>query len=370
MITFLLILVCYAKAKIISIKINGYDRYRPKISFSLPIERRDVDLYLNTFLPFSIFKFPYSSMKANRIISKETLHLDENYPSMLYYTDIMINEETTCTNFSLYNVKPSTTMYYKDKGLALGYHIKDESFSIVHQLYHKNIIEHLKFAFKNLKGKSDRFYIGGVPNNEHLNLPYKATIKVYETLPTWGFTIDKLIFNGTEYDIGIPAIISSASDSLWISDDLYKLFKDVILKEAIEERDCRLLYMEENEYIKCYQTVIGATYSLIINEHNFTFSSEIFDKNRYGIIKSNKNQHNHKAHNFTGIIIGPQFLSQFNYSIFDYEKKQVEFYSDTTIITFSSNKVGITKWLLCSECIIMLINILIIIYSNIILKIQ
>ena len=118
-----------------------------------------------------------------------------------------------------------------------------------------------------------------------------------------------------ENKIGIPAIISSASDSLWISDDLYKLFKNVILKEAIEERDCRLLYMEENEYIKCYQTVIGATYSLIINEHNFTFSSEIFDKNRYGIIKSNKNQHNHKAHNFTGIIIGPQFLSQFNYSI-------------------------------------------------------
>ena len=305
------------------------------------------------------------------ILRNQTLHLISDFPSVLYHTDLIISSYITFYNLSIYCINQDVySIYEVDQGLALGYHIKDESFSIVHQLYHKNIIEHLKFAFKNLKGKSDRFYIGGVPNNEHLNLPYKATIKVDETLPTWGFTIDKLIFNGTEYDIGIPAIISSASDSLWISDDLYKLFKDVILKEAIEERDCRLLYMEENEYIKCYQTVIGATYSLIINEHNFTFSSEIFDKNRYGIIKSNKNQHNHKAHNFTGIIIGPQFLSQFNYSIFDYEKKQVEFYSDTTIITFSSNKVGITKWLLCSECIIMLINILIIIYSNIILKIQ
>ena len=171
MITLLLILCCYVKPndKILSIKINGYDRYRPKISFTLPIERREVDLYLNTFLPFSIFKFPYSSMKANRIVSKETLHLDESYPSMLYYTDIKINEETTITNFSLYNVKPSTTMYYKDKGLALGYHIKDESFSIVHQLYQQNIIDHLQFAFKNLKANSHQFYIGGVPNNEESN---------------------------------------------------------------------------------------------------------------------------------------------------------------------------------------------------------
>ena len=188
MITLLLILYCYVKPndKILSIKINGYDRYRPKISFTLLIERREVDLYLNTFLPFSIFKFPYSSMKANRIVSKKTLHLDESYPSTLYYTDIKINEDTTITNFSLYNVKPSTTMYYKDKGLALGYHIKDESFSIVHQLYHKNIIEHLKFAFKNFNEQLEQFFIGGVPNNEHLILPYKATIKVDETLPTWG----------------------------------------------------------------------------------------------------------------------------------------------------------------------------------------
>ena len=43
--------------------------------------------------------------------------------------------------------------------------------------------------------------------------------------------------------------------------------------------------MEENEYIKCYQTVIGATYSLIINEHNFTFSSEILIEGAESFVK-------------------------------------------------------------------------------------
>ena len=87
-----------------------------------------------------------------------------------------------------YIVESKTLIFWRDQGLALGYHIKDKSFSIVHQLYQKNIIDHLQFAFKNLREKSDQFYIGGVPNNVYLSFPYKAIIKIDETLPTWGFT--------------------------------------------------------------------------------------------------------------------------------------------------------------------------------------
>ena len=131
-------------------------------------------------------------------------------------------------------------MFIKDKGLALGYHIKDKSFSIVHQLYQRKTIKHLQFAFKDIGLNSGKIYIGGIPNDEHLNLLYKAVIKVDETLPTWGFTIDKIIFNGTKYEINLPAIISTASDVLFISNDLYELFRESILKEAIEQGICHL----------------------------------------------------------------------------------------------------------------------------------
>ena len=36
-----------------------------------------------------------------------------------------------------------------------------------------------------------------------------------------------------------------------------------------------------------------------------------------------------KMHKFEGIILGVAFINLFNYTLFDYEKKQIEFYSDT-----------------------------------------
>ena len=41
-----------------------------------------------------------------------------------------------------------------------------------------------------------------------------------------------------------------------------------------------------------------------------------------------------KVHNFTGVILGMNFIGKFNVSLFDYERKQVEFYSDVFPIIF------------------------------------
>ena len=91
-----------------------------------------------------------------------------------------------------------------------------------------------------------------------------------------GITIDKLIFNGIEYHIGIPAIISSASENFWISDDLYKLFEDTILKEAIDKQLCQIVETSNIRYITCSLSELGNTTSLIINNILFTFSYEFF----------------------------------------------------------------------------------------------
>ena len=40
--------------------------------------------------------------------------------------------------------------------------------------------------------------------------------------------------------------------------------------------------------------------------------------------------------NFTGIIIGALFLSQFNYTVFDYDNKQIEFYADNSMVNITS----------------------------------
>ena len=364
MFNLLLLIYCVlnSKEESISFNITEYAKFRPIITLSFPNEKNNIKFYINTYLTFSTVKFSYSSMITDRILNNQTLYLEGQYKSVLYTTNIKINEHISINNISIYNVDSSFNMYYKDLGLALGYHIKENSFSIVHKLYDNNFIDHLQFAFKNIKHESDQFYIGGIPNNEHLNLPYKATIKVNETLPTWGFTIDKIIINGKEYNIGLPAIISSASDSLFISDDLYNLFKDNILKEEIEEGLCQLSTADTDKYIQCIEESLNDTYGLVINNIKFEFSTKIFQKSYYGVVESN--YEDHKAHNFTGIILGPHFISQFNYTLFDYEKKQIEFYSDTSIITTLYTSNTIIKLFLFIEYILLLFNLMVLIYSK------
>ena len=117
------------------------------------------------------------------------------------------------------------------------------------------------------------------------------------------------------------------------------MFKDTILKDSIEKGECRIANTYYYDYIKCPLSELGNTTSIIINNNKFTFSTEIFKENAFqnGVIATNCNPE-HKVHNFTGIILGSHFLIQFNYKIFDYENKQIGFYSDITMITSSNNK--------------------------------
>ena len=354
------------KGDINSVNFGEYENFRPTILIQFMNENTQSNILLNTYLPISVTHLVYGKYRKDNILTNQTLYLGFHYQSVLYKTDILINDKITINNLLTYNVNKENVVLYKDQGLALGYHIKDESFSIVHQLYQKNIINHLQFAFKNLYRDSGKLFFGGIPNNVHLSLPYKVTIKVDETLPTWGFTIKKIIFNGVEYDIDIPAIISSAADSFFISDDLYNLFDKTILRQSIKKGLCNLRQKDHERYIKCSLSVLGNPTSLVINEITFKFSSEIFSDNNggYGLVASNYYDLPRKAHNFTGIILGPQFISLFNYTIFDYENKQVEFYSDTTIIELSNKKNIKTKIVLCIHIIILLLNFILLIYTK------
>ena len=98
-------------------------------------------------------------------------------------------------------------------------------------------------------------------------------------------------------------------------------------------------------------------------------SNRFISVNRYFDIIDNIAQEIHNIHNLTGIVLGPQFLSQFNYTVFDYEKKQIEFYSDRFNLTFfQNNNCDLIIKLTLSESVIGILNIIILIYSNIKLR--
>ena len=89
----------------------------------------------------------------------------------------------------------------KRKRPLFGYHIIDESYSI------------------------EKLYLGGIPNNTHLTFPYKGILKINETLPTWGFHLNSIIFNNSEYIINQPCIIHSVLTNTFISDDILAVIK-------------------------------------------------------------------------------------------------------------------------------------------------
>ena len=106
----------------------------------------------------------------------------------------------------------------KRKRPLFGYHIIDESYSIVYNLYKTKVID----AFDQVK---EKLYLGGIPNNTHLTFPYKGILKINETLPTWGFHLNSIIFNNSEYIINQPYIIHSVLTNTFISHDILAVIK-------------------------------------------------------------------------------------------------------------------------------------------------
>ena len=60
---------------------------------------------------------------------------------------------------------------------------------------------------------------------------------------------------------------------------------------------------------------------------------------------------------FSGAILGIGFLNLFNYTLFDYENKQIEFYSDTTAIKVNYNNQTLSFYIILSTISITTVNI-------------
>lgn len=81
---------------------------------------------------------------------------------------------------------------------------------------------------------------------------------------------------------------------------------------------------------------------------------EHFERGLFSLFTSNS-KIPHPIHNFTGVILGAAFLNKFNYSIFDYENKQIQFYTDKYIIQNIKDNLYI-MFLFCFNIIVCICN--------------
>ena len=308
---------------------------------------------INTFRTDTLLSGSFNNI--DQTILPVTLQPEEEaYQAYLHFIPI-----SPSLNISAYYV--NSHLWTREIGLAFGYKVTNESFSYVHTLYNKKIISHRMFIMHNLRKElKGNLYIGGVPNNEHIKMIYKGKIKVNVTLPTWGFMLRDVKFKNIVYSLNIPTIISSNLLNMFISDDFYEFMLNKVL--------------DDGEYAEVRNSFLTTTYQKqVIAKEGMNKSKEIsfvFDniemkiilKNMFDISNSKflSNTYKSKIHNFTGLILGSEFLSLFNYTVFDYDNKAIEFYSDTIPITvLNHNSSNIVKSIIYINILISLINIII-----------
>lgn len=364
-----LILFCLLSPILPSIINSTVDKFyadTPGIPFSFFDENYTTDLLINTFIPYSVLLIPSSQhfLINSNIKSNTSLAYDDNYKALLYQTTLTLNS-VQIPNYLIYFVEDS--IWTRDEGLSFSYP-PVENYSIILSLYKNKHIEHMKFAFHNIRDDLNAsFYIGGVPDNSHLSLPYQGVIPIDEDLPTWGFYLNKVTYKSKEYKVNFPTVISSGLSEMLISDELYDLLMNNIFKDYFDNQTCveyMLKWMAyEHKSFECKEKIMNDNLYLMFGDVTFRLTpDDVFNKyNRSNIFSNSKQPH--PMHNYSGVIMGIGFINKINYTVFDYEKKQVEFYSEQKIIVSNEKSNKVKKGIIGVTMGVCVINIIMLLFK-------
>ena len=269
-------------SEILRFSIDKFYANSPGIPFSFHSENYTTDLLINTFIPYSVLLIPSSKyfLITNNIKSNTTLSYDDNYTSLLYETTLHISS-LPIPNYLIYFVEDS--IWTRDEGLSFSYPPL-ENYSIIHSLYTNHHIEHMQFSFHNIiDDLNSSFFIGGIPNNSHLNLPYYGIIPINESLPSWGFSLSKVIYKSKVYTLNIPSVISTGISEMFISDELFDLMMNNFFKEFFDNQTCveyTLKWMSyEHKSFDCKTKIMDDNIDFVFGDVTFRLKPEdVFDK--------------------------------------------------------------------------------------------
>ena len=199
-----------------------------------------------------------------------------------------------------------------------------------------------------------------MPTNKYKSLPYKGIIKINESLPTWGFTLRSIKYNDIEYQMNIPCIIHSAMENMFVSDYFFRFLSTTFFNDTNKYR------LSSTSVFKDFKEPIPEKIDFLFEDMKLKLKlNDLFNASESQFVRENT-----QFHNFTGLFLGSKFLYLFNYSLFDYEQKQLEFYSDTILISNKKNNL-LNKMIFPLICIIVficLVEILVLFYYKLLNK--
>ena len=302
---------------------------------------------INTYSPYILINHSKEAIKSNVIIGLNTSFSCSLIELPMTYDNIQISNYT-------YVIQYDKVLHFFE-GIGLGYHIEhNESLTFIHQLYEQYHFDHMKFVLEDHYPKGC-IHFGGVPNDAHLSFPYKGVIKVDESLPTWGFDINQIEFDNIKHQVHFPTIMLIGSPSMFIGNDFMDYMKEVILTKCIGG----------DGTIQCDDDIVYSN-----NTINFVFGEQkihIRLKDLFEFKRAKISQYYFWwDYKFNETILGFEFVELFNYTIFDYENKQIEFYSDRIVIQSNISHANIKVSLIINNVIILssVLNIILLIFMK------
>ena len=350
-------------------------QFRPALFTNFTNDNNTGLLLLNTFNPYTILdKDSYKVLNTSFILNETTISLKTTFDAFEYHNNIEINE-TKVNNYIFYIAKVS--LWYPDQGIGLGYRYDNESYSLVHLLYNakKIVLKQFAFTFTN-NSESGSVFFGGVPKNVHIGLPYQGYCKVNDNYNKWGCNITNLKYNNKDIEYTGNPIFHSLFYGVFYSEKLFDILIDNIFTRAINQTECTLDFTAEGSKTLYCKEIKEFNDTFEIDFGNLTMKfpiSHLFEK-RNESYRSIFFSNPYDFYNKYDLIVGVHFLNSFNYTVFNYDKGQVEFYSDTVSITmldeYKKVLIKVQKILLTSNLGLLLVSLCMLIYnvSNIISK--
>lgn len=308
-----------------------FGAFRPVPLLQFIDENEILSTRYNTFLPYTIidddFSNPIDSKKSDRV----SISLIKKYNVSRYSTNIKFHD-VTLSNFPVY-IYHKHIHYYTDKGIGLGYKFQDEEMSFVHQLYKNRCVDHLMYVFKGdmtlTKGTT---YFGGVPQNEHLKLPYQGHCDVIDGYSSWGCNLTSIQLGNDTLTVNKYSAFHTGFYRIHLPPMIYEFVKKH-LEVPLSVNEC----IEELNEMKG-NNILCKSRKYLDMEFNFMFEGVTLKMTLNSFFEINKDDNKYKyksvmyknpypAINNIELFLGFHFTNLFNYTVFDYENKQVEFYS-------------------------------------------
>ena len=282
-------------------------------------------LFINTAFPFSIINKNYQDgIGSKRMLDLSLWLVEKEYAYTLIESNFTLGQ-AHLDNYKYY-LQSNDKRHLSDV-LSLSFKHDEESLSFVHLLYKERQIEKRQFAFEGMK---NRLFIGGVPNNLHKKMLYKGKCKIKENVYEWTCPIKRVSYGDIILDMNEEAIFYSSIDDAIYSNQLFDFMINRIFKTQIEKSHCTIKQLEGDiHFLHCLGLVFYNklnNITMTLGDMTFSVPTEVLF-GYYGRQDSLFNNNPFPEYQ-NKTIIGMSLLSKFNYVVFDYDNKVVEFYSD------------------------------------------